>query len=193
MCVFSKIRLRVLLIIFTGLFIRENLFIVSSIAESTEISDLQSIDLFSSLASSDMRTLAGTPVNVDEFRHHPLIIHLWAPWCAVCIPELSELNLLQKKIAGSNIQIITIASLTNAEEVKNVLGYSTFSFVSLIDSKGIIYKHFNNVGVPITFFVDSSSKLVLKRDQKDNLKKLYFVGSRNWLSSDMLRSILTLQ
>jgi thiol-disulfide isomerase/thioredoxin len=42
----------------------------------------------------DLLTLDGREVSVEHYRGKALLVHVWAPWCAVCRSEVSTLNAL---------------------------------------------------------------------------------------------------
>jgi thiol-disulfide isomerase/thioredoxin len=50
----------------------------------------------------------GEKVTLSEFRGKPLLLNLWATWCAPCIKELPTLDTLQQR-EGERLRVLTVS------------------------------------------------------------------------------------
>lgn len=57
-----------------------------------------------------------TPVTLAEFRGRPLLVNLWATWCAPCVAEMPTLDALAAK-SGERMVVIAVAQDLQGAEV----------------------------------------------------------------------------
>ena len=50
----------------------------------------------------------GEPASLADFRGRPLLLNLWATWCAPCVKELPTLNALALR-EGERLQVVTLS------------------------------------------------------------------------------------
>ena len=50
---------------------------------------------------------AGKPVRLAAFRGRPVLVNLWATWCAPCVAELPTLDALRKR-EGGKLTVLTV-------------------------------------------------------------------------------------
>jgi thiol-disulfide isomerase/thioredoxin len=55
----------------------------------------------------------GEDVTLSEFRGSPLLVNLWATWCAPCVKELPTLDRLA---AGKGVRVIAISQDSAAQD-----------------------------------------------------------------------------
>ena len=69
------------------------------------------------LAAPDatFRDPEGKPVTLADFRGRPVLLNLWATWCAPCVAELPTLDALAARRAGE-ISVITISQDTDGDD-----------------------------------------------------------------------------
>src|SRR3954470_17213999 len=48
----------------------------------------------------------GKPAKLDDFKGKPVLVNLWATWCAPCVKELPTLD---KLAAGGAIQVLAVS------------------------------------------------------------------------------------
>lgn len=50
----------------------------------------------------------GQPVSLAEFRGRPLLVNLWATWCAPCVAEMPTLDALAAR-EGDRLRVLTVS------------------------------------------------------------------------------------
>jgi hypothetical protein len=50
----------------------------------------------------------GEPVTLADFRGRPLLVNLWATWCAPCVAEMPTLDALARR-EGERLQVLALS------------------------------------------------------------------------------------
>ena len=74
-------------------------------------------------------------LTVSTYRGRPLLINLWASWCAPCIREMPELQAFSRQQGDNGIQVVGIA-LDDPAAVRAFLGRVRVTYPVLIDTPG---------------------------------------------------------
>ncbi len=51
----------------------------------------------------------GSTHSIDEYRGKVVLVNYWATWCAPCLKELPDLNLLQKNYADQGLVVLAVS------------------------------------------------------------------------------------
>ena len=51
----------------------------------------------------------GVNVSMEGFQHRPVLVNLWATWCAPCVKELPTLDRLQKAHEDGSLAVVAIS------------------------------------------------------------------------------------
>lgn len=97
---------------------------------------------------------------IAELRGYPIVVSVWASWCANC---LSEFPILQKLSAryGKRVAFLGVDSLDSDAAARTFLGEDPVSYPIYGDpQKGIAESLGVTVGIPDTAFYDRAGKLV---------------------------------
>ncbi|ACS52067.1 TlpA disulfide reductase family protein [Bartonella grahamii] len=134
---------------------------------------------------SDMKKLSfkdiqGKEHTLSEFTGKPMLVNLWAIWCAPCRTEMPELAQLKHELGRENFDVIAINIDKTASPEK------IQQFLQNIHADNLLYYRdetmdiFNNVrkqglalGLPITFLIDKEGYLIAS-----------FNGAAPWANDD---------
>ncbi len=58
----------------------------------------------------------GRQIELAQYLGKPLILNFWATWCAPCVKEMPDLDMLQKKYAAVNVVGLAVDTLVNVEK-----------------------------------------------------------------------------
>ncbi|WP_407965462.1 TlpA family protein disulfide reductase [Bartonella sp. C271] len=126
------------------------------------------------------KDIEGKDHKLSEFMGKPILVNLWAFWCAPCRAEMPELAQLKRDMGGNNFDVIAINidKNTSAEKIKkflsdahadNLVYYrdNTMNIFQDIRKKGLA------LGLPITFLIGKNGYLIAS-----------FNGAAPWADDD---------
>ena len=127
----------------------------------------------SQLPDFQLKDPAGKELNLASLKGKPLLINLWATWCAPCVAELPQLN----KLAADNpgIRVLTVnQDMDKLEKVAPFLAEKGGSNLEpwLNPDNGLAFQ-FGAETLPATVFYDAEGREVWRVQ-----------GERDWGSED---------
>ena len=129
-----------------------------------------------------LKDIAGNTVRLGEFRgKSPVFLNFWASWCLACREEAPENEKLHQRLGPKGLKLLAIsidAGSTALNDVRKFVKEFNLSFTPLLDSDGKVYHLYGVTGIPTTFLIDRSGKIVAKE-----------VGPKNWTSPERLKSL----
>lgn len=117
--------------------------------------------------------LDGKPVKLADFRGHPLLVNLWATWCAPCVKELPTLD---KAAASGAIQVIAVSqdSGPNASVIAFLQAHKITALKPYQDPKmGLSGALGPDTVLPTSILIDPNGKEVWR-----------YVGDLDWTSPE---------
>lgn len=128
----------------------------------------------SQLPEFTLRDAAGNQVELSSFKGKPLLINLWATWCAPCVAELPMLNQLAKEREGQ-MKVLTISQdLPPADKVAQFLkARGADRLEPWLDLDGELTVQYKLTVLPTTIYYDSQGREVWR-----------FVGGHDWTNAE---------
>ena len=107
------------------------------------------------------RTLAGDSTSLGLLRGKPVLLNVWATWCAPCKEEIPYLESLHATLGGQGLQIVGVSVDARGEEAKIAEFARDFSMTYAIwlDPDERINSRFLAIGVPSTYLIDGDGIL----------------------------------
>jgi thiol-disulfide isomerase/thioredoxin len=144
-------------------------------AFSAEFAALHVADTAMALPDLPLTGPDGNPVRIKDFAGKPLLVNLWATWCAPCVVELPTLKRLAEHYEG-RLQVIGIA-LEAGKSHQDILSFldqrGLGDFAAFMDLDGRFAGALSVKGIPTSFLIGSNG-LILYR----------FEGDANWTSAE---------
>lgn len=102
----------------------------------------------------------GAKVTLASFRGKPVLLNLWATWCAPCVGEMPTLDALAESLDGK-VQVLTISQdLKGAEKVTPFFQKAGFHKLQPYLDTQAAFSTTLQVNLPTTILYDSNGKEV---------------------------------
>jgi thiol-disulfide isomerase/thioredoxin len=127
-----------------------------------------------------MAGLNGPNKPLSSYRGRPLIINVWASWCAPCRKEAASLERLAWSRAGSRYTVIGISTDDDRNAALKWLRHSNATISHYIDSapRWPLEHMLGASTIPVTVLVDAQGRVVTR-----------FRGAREWDSAESIQWI----
>lgn len=120
----------------------------------------------------------GSKTNLQDMRGQPIIVNIWATWCAPCIAELPSLNQLSSDYQG-RLKVVAISVDRDAEDAQ--------AFLNSINAGSLPLYHDNTFaiaskdglaanGIPLTVMYNASGREIARVQ-----------GEADWQSPEAVR------
>ncbi len=114
-----------------------------------------------------VKSLDGEPYKIGRLNKKPLIMNVWATWCAPCIKELPSLMALDRQ---GKYSVVAVAIDKDPIVIKNFLRQHGFNEMpALWDKNGEAIKEKIGLrGIPTTFIIDTKQNIVgIEQGERD--------------------------
>lgn len=106
-------------------------------------------------------TLEGDSVSLAELRGAPVLLNVWATWCAPCRQEIPELQALHEQHAADGLRVIgvTVDSRSAAEDVRTFIEEFGMTYEVWWDPDQTSVSKFRAIGVPLTVLIGPEGRI----------------------------------
>lgn len=112
----------------------------------------------------------GGPATLTEFRGKPLLVNLWATWCAPCVAEMPTLDKLATREKDRFQLIVVSQDLAGRREVDPYFAKAKFTALKpYLDKQNVLMSALKTETLPTTVFYDAEGK-----------EKWRVLGAMNW-------------
>ncbi|CAG9212268.1 hypothetical protein BVI434_270001 [Burkholderia vietnamiensis] len=110
-------------------------------------------------AAMQLQALDGTPVLPQRFAGKPLVVNLWATWCAPCRREMPILEQVQRD--RPDITVLMLNQGESASAVRAFLAQQGLRFDTVLLDPTLRAMHaYGSRGLPTTLFFNAKGELV---------------------------------
>lgn len=114
---------------------------------------------------------SGKPVTLAAFKGKPVLVNLWATWCAPCIAELPTLAALAQREAGK-LTVLTINQDTDASRAAPFLAGRKVAIPAYTDAQ---------VGLSVAYAANLPTTVMYGADGKERWR---LTGGMDWSGAD---------
>lgn len=120
----------------------------------------------------------GKRVTLADFKGKPLLVNLWATWCAPCVAEMPTLDAVAGRL-GDRVRVLTVSQdLDGAAKVRPFFAARKFEHLQPYLDPEIGLSTAYQANLPTTVLYDSAGREVWRR-----------LGAYEWNSPEALRAI----
>lgn len=130
------------------------------------------------LREATLRGLNGPSRQLSSYRGRPLIINVWASWCAPCRAEMASLERLAWGDLGERLTVIGISTDDYIERAQAWLRRSNATISHYIDQRLELENMLGATHLPLTVLVDAQGRVLAK-----------VTGAREWDGPEARRLI----
>jgi thiol-disulfide isomerase/thioredoxin len=154
-----------------------SMFLISTVALAATPGE---VEVGGTLRDAPLYGFAGDFRKLSELRGKPLIINVWASWCAPCRAEMGSLERLARRYGGKQFNIIGISTDDDANAAYTFIMRSGITFDNYLDNKLMLENMLGANTIPLTLLIDAQGRV---------LKKVR--GARPWDSPEFIEMIGT--
>ncbi len=128
------------------------------------------------VADFSLPDLQGRIVSLSDLKGKVVFINVWATWCQPCVEEMPTIQRLHDQLQPRGLEVLTVSlDPLGAQIVTPFVKKYGLSFPVLLDAKSQLQKLYGTTGVPESFIIDKTGRLVEK-----------IVGPRDWAHPNIL-------
>jgi peroxiredoxin len=106
--------------------------------------------------------LEGEELTLSELRGHPVMINLWATWCAPCRIEMPHIQDRFERYADQGFLVLAVDFDEPAGLVEGFRDELGLTFDLLLDPGAEVQELYRNRSYPSTFFIDENGVIIVQ-------------------------------
>ena len=99
-------------------------------------------------------------LDLASLRGKPVVINFWASWCVPCKGEAKMLEQAWRQYRSQGVVFVGIDYHDVKSDARTFLTHHGITYPTVLDGSGMIGDRYGLTGVPETYFVDRSGRLV---------------------------------
>jgi len=118
--------------------------------------------------------------SLSSYKGKVVVVNFWATWCPPCLKELPSMQSLWERYRDQDLMMLGVNVGEDHDSIFRFTGTfeTELDFPILLDERMNVVRGWPVVGLPTTFIVDKSGRIVLSA-----------VGERDWVSNHVIASI----
>lgn len=102
-------------------------------------------------------------VSLADLHGKVVVMNVFASWCTPCVAEAPVLEQTERRIAAHNATVLGITYLDNSSDSEQFVHRHHISYPVLRDVSGNFVRAYGTTGVPETFVINRSGRIVALR------------------------------
>ena len=115
---------------------------------------------------------------LSEQRGKVVFLNFWATWCPPCRAEMPSMEILYRKLKGKDFEMMAVSVDWKADKIRNLVEKLSLTFPILHDAEKKVARAYGIYGLPATFLIDKTGKVVFKA-----------TGARDWTDKRVVEQI----
>jgi peroxiredoxin len=106
----------------------------------------------------ELKTLAGEPLRLSDYRGRVVLLNFWATWCVPCRSEIPALGELNRDLQSRGFAVVGLSTNDTSDLVKEFQKEIKMDYTVALGDEGVAAKY--KVGVlPTTFVIDREGRI----------------------------------
>jgi thiol-disulfide isomerase/thioredoxin len=113
-------------------------------------------------------------VTLDDYHGRPLLVNLFASWCAPCVSEMPTIERVKQDV-GDQVAFLGIAVNDRVEDAQALIDRTGITWDLARDPQGELTTELGAVGMPTTFLITPEGEIVEQHTgalEEDELRDL---------------------
>jgi thiol-disulfide isomerase/thioredoxin len=102
----------------------------------------------------------GKEIALSSYRGRPLLIDLWATWCAPCLAALPSLNNIYTEFKDRGLKVISFDQDGDAAHASKYLARHRYEWMNFHDGDRRVQSALEGDGIPLIVLIDATGKIV---------------------------------
>ncbi len=107
--------------------------------------------------------LDGRQISLAGLRGRPVIVNFWASWCLPCRAEAPLLQRAATEYAARGVAVLGVVYQDSADSARAFMREYDQTYPGLLDPDGRTALEYGVFGIPETYFVDRTGRIVSKQ------------------------------
>jgi thiol-disulfide isomerase/thioredoxin len=120
----------------------------------------------------------GKAVSLADFKGRPVLLNIWAKWCAPCLEEMPKLDKLQAGVAPGTLAVVAVAvDEKDPAKVRDFLANRRWDALKpYLDPKNVFADALKIKAIPVSLLIDQQGYALARVD-----------APVNWYSDEAIR------
>ncbi len=104
----------------------------------------------------ELTTIEGKTIKLSALRGQPVLLNIWASWCAPCRAEMPAIEQAYQRYKDQGLMVLAVNSTVQdkLKDINTFLEEIHLTFPILLDEDGKVTSAYQITGLPTTFFID---------------------------------------
>ncbi len=102
----------------------------------------------------------GQTTKLSDLRGQVVVVNFWASWCQPCRDETAALERVYQRYQGNGVKFVGVATWDTQQAAQTFAQQEGVTYLNGLDAKGDAAVAYGVTGIPETFLVDPSGRIV---------------------------------